>query len=61
MEKNRLLFSLMVIEAKFSRDDHGSIAATAIRRRMKPLDVKTDPRTKFNRGKRQKKNYRKRK
>jgi hypothetical protein len=37
----------MVIDAEFGREDHSSIPAAAIRRRLKSLDVRTDPRTKL--------------
>jgi hypothetical protein len=37
-----------VIDVKFGRDDHGSIPTTAIERRLKPFDVRTDPQTKLN-------------
>jgi hypothetical protein len=33
----------MVIDAEIGRDDHGSIPATAIERRLKQFDIKTDP------------------
>jgi hypothetical protein len=32
-----------VIDAEFGREDHGSIPAIAIGRRLKLLDVRTDP------------------
>ncbi|MCI45825.1 hypothetical protein A2U01_0067064, partial [Trifolium medium] len=32
-----------VIDAELGREDHGSIPATAIGRRLEPLDVRTDP------------------
>jgi hypothetical protein len=37
------LVGIVVIGAEFGRDDHVSIPATAIERRLKPLDVRTDP------------------
>ncbi|MCI23947.1 hypothetical protein A2U01_0045130, partial [Trifolium medium] len=38
----------VVIGAELGREDHGSIPATAIGRRLKPLDARTDPRTRLN-------------
>jgi hypothetical protein len=38
----------MMIDIEFGREDHGSIPATAIRRGLKPLNVRTDPQTTFN-------------
>ncbi|MCI52291.1 hypothetical protein A2U01_0073535, partial [Trifolium medium] len=32
----------VVIAARLGREDHGSIPATAIGRRLKPLDVRID-------------------
>ncbi|MCI59830.1 hypothetical protein A2U01_0081085 [Trifolium medium] len=41
--------SLVVIDAELDRDNNGSIfPATAIRRRLKPLDARTDLRTRLN-------------
>jgi hypothetical protein len=34
---------LLVIDAEFGREDHGSIPAIAIGRGLKLLDVRTDP------------------
>jgi hypothetical protein len=42
------LIGLVVIDAELDREDHGSIFATAIGRRLKPLDIKIDPRTRLN-------------
>ncbi|MCI83039.1 hypothetical protein A2U01_0104314, partial [Trifolium medium] len=39
----------MVIDADIGREDHGSIPATAIGRRLEPLDARTDIRTRLNR------------
>ncbi|MCI84387.1 hypothetical protein A2U01_0105665, partial [Trifolium medium] len=33
----------VVIDAELDREDHGSISATAIKRGLKSLDVRTDP------------------
>jgi hypothetical protein len=43
------LVGLVVIDAEFDRKDHDSIPATAIGRRLKPLDVRTDLQTRLNR------------
>jgi hypothetical protein len=32
-----------MIDAKFGREDHGSIPATTIEKRLESLDVRTDP------------------
>jgi hypothetical protein len=32
-----------VIDVELGKEDHNSISATAIRRGMEPLDVRTDP------------------
>ncbi|MCI68196.1 hypothetical protein A2U01_0089455, partial [Trifolium medium] len=37
------LVGLVVIGAGLDREDHGSIPATTIGRRLKPLDAGTDP------------------
>jgi hypothetical protein len=42
------LVGLMVIGAELGREDHGSIPATTIGKRLKPLDGRTDLRTRFN-------------
>jgi hypothetical protein len=38
----------MTIDAELDRKDHGLILATAIDRRLKPLDVRINPRTELN-------------
>jgi hypothetical protein len=43
-----LLVDLVVIDAEFDRKDHSSIPATAIRRELKSVDIKTDSRTRLN-------------
>jgi hypothetical protein len=37
-----------VIDVKLSREDRGSITATAIKRRLEPLDTITDPRIRLD-------------
>jgi hypothetical protein len=37
-----------VIDAELSRENHGSIPATAIVRKLKPFDAKTNLQTKLN-------------
>ncbi|MCI21744.1 hypothetical protein A2U01_0042914, partial [Trifolium medium] len=41
------LVGSVVIDAELGREDHGSIPATAIGRGQKPLDVRTDLRTRL--------------
>jgi hypothetical protein len=41
------LVGLVVIGAKFGREDHGSIPATTIGRGLEPLDARTGPRTRL--------------
>jgi hypothetical protein len=43
MDYYQSLVGLVVIDAELDRDDRGSIPATAIGRRLKPLDARTDP------------------
>jgi hypothetical protein len=38
----------MVIGAELGKEDHSSIPVTVTGRGLEPLDVKTDPRTRFN-------------
>jgi hypothetical protein len=45
----RLTLLLMTIDVGLDREDHGSIPATTIERGLKPLDVRTNPRTELNR------------
>jgi hypothetical protein len=41
-------YGSVVIDAELDREDHGSILITTIKRRLKPLDVRTDPQTRLN-------------
>jgi hypothetical protein len=36
------------IDAELGRENHGLIPTIAIKRRMKPLDARTDPQTRLN-------------
>jgi hypothetical protein len=42
------LVGSVVISPELDGEDHGLIPATAIRRGLEPLDVRTDPGTRFN-------------
>jgi nucleoside phosphorylase len=46
--ENESLVGSVVISVELGREDHDSIPVTVIGRGLKPLDVRTDPRTKFN-------------
>jgi hypothetical protein len=43
-----IIVRLVVIDTRFGREDESSIPATAIGRRLKPLDARTDPRIKLD-------------
>jgi hypothetical protein len=43
-----LLVGLVVIDAEFGKENHGSNSATAIERRIEPLDARIDLRTRLN-------------
>jgi hypothetical protein len=38
----QLLVGLVVIDAEFGREDHDSIPTTMIKRKLKPLNIRTD-------------------
>jgi hypothetical protein len=38
----QLLVGLVVIDAEFGREDHDSISTTTSKRKLKPLNVRTD-------------------
>ncbi|KAK2367615.1 hypothetical protein QL285_080880 [Trifolium repens] len=42
------LIDSVVIDAELGMEDHSSIPATAIRKRLKPLDVRTELRTRLD-------------
>jgi hypothetical protein len=42
------LIDLVVIDAELGKEDHDLIPVTAIGRGLKPLDARTDPRTRLN-------------
>jgi hypothetical protein len=45
--RHQSFFGSVVIDPELGREDHGSISHNCIRRKLKPLDIRTDLQTKL--------------